>query len=424
MIFFSDKEHNMKNVLAVVLGGGQGTRLYPLTKFRAKPAVPIGGKFRLIDIPVSNCIHWDIRKIYVLTQFNTVSLHRHLSNTYKFDRFSRGFVQILAAQQTLQGRDWYEGTADAVRKNLGFIQNQDVSHVVILSGDQLYRLNLQEFLDFHQKKDAEITLASIPIPRESTPGFGILQIDKNLRIVDFEEKPRQQTLLDKLQIPAELVKTQPFLASMGIYIFNKEVLVRLLEESQSEDFGKQIIPASIRTHRVYTYIFDGYWEDVGTIGAFFEANLDFARPVPKFNFYDEHNPIYTNARFLPGSKIKNCEINHALICEGSILEGSKISNAVIGIRSIIKQGSTLDQVVVMGADYYGDAKTIDTSKMGIGKNCFIRNTILDKNVRIGDNVVIDYKGTEKEIETDLYHIKDGIVVVPKNIQIPANTRIE
>ncbi|UCH98317.1 MAG: glucose-1-phosphate adenylyltransferase [Candidatus Aminicenantes bacterium] len=421
----------MTNVLAVILGGGQGTRLYPLTKFRAKPAVPIGGKFRLIDIPMSNCIHWDIRKIYVLTQFNSVSLHKHIFNTYKFDHFSRGFVQVLSAQQTLQSRHWYQGTADAVRKNINFIQNQKVDVVVVLSGDQLFRFNLRDFVNFHQEKNAEITIASTPVSRESTSGFGILKINKERKIIDFKEKPKKEETLDKLEIPTELMNkdgretlNHPFLASMGIYIFNKDVLIDLLETNQDEDFGKQIIPASIQTHHVYTYVFSGYWEDIGTIKAFFEANLDFANPVSKFNFYDEHYPIYTNARFLPGSKIKNCEINRALICEGSVLEGSKISDAVIGLRSIIKEGSTLDHVVMMGADFYGDAPTVDTSKMGVGKNCFIRNAILDKNVRVGDNVIIDYNGLEKEIETELYHIIDGIVVVPKNSYIPANTRIE
>jgi glucose-1-phosphate adenylyltransferase len=421
----------MKNVLAVILGGGQGTRLFPLTKYRAKPAVPIGGKFRLIDIPISNCIHWDIKKIYVLTQFHTVSLHKHIFNTYKFDRFSTGFVQVLSAQETLHSRDWYQGTADAVRKNINFIKNQNVDVVVILSGDQLFRLNLKEFVKFHLEKNAEISIASTPVARESTGNFGILKINKDQKIIDFVEKPQNQEILDNLQIPMELMNmpgkeklNHPFLASMGIYIFNKNVLIDVLEKNQEEDFGRQIIPASIKANRVYTYIFTGYWEDIGTIRAFFEANLDFANPVPKFNFYDEYDPIYTNARFLPGSKIKNCEINHALLCEGSILEGSKISNSVIGIRAIIKEGSTLDHVVMMGADYYGDAPTIDTSKMGIGKNCFIRNAILDKNVRVGDNVIIDYRGPDKEIETELYHIIDGIVVVPKNSYIPADTRIE
>lgn len=426
----------MKDVLAVILGGGQGTRLYPLTRFRAKPAVPIGGKFRLIDIPISSCIHWNLRKIYVLTQFNTVSLHRHIFNTYKFDRFSRGFVQVLAAQQTLENKNWYQGTADAVRQNINFIKNQAVDYVIILSGDQLFRLNLLEFTRFHKEKNAQITIASTPVARESAGSFGILKPDKNCKITDFQEKPRRQDILDTLEMPGEIMvkgekSNYSFLASMGIYIFNKEVLIDILEKNKSKDFGKQIIPAAIANQRVYSYIFNGYWEDIGTIKAFFEANLDFASPVPRFNFYDELHPIYTNARFLPGSKIKNCEINHALLADGSILEGSKITHAVIGLRSIIKEGSTLDHVVMMGADYYGDADTIDSSKLGIGRNCFIRNAILDKNVRIGDNVVIDYKnkdtknsGKDNDSGNGTYHIIDGIVVVAKNGFIPANTRIE
>lgn len=418
----------MKNVLAIILGGGQGTRLYPLTKFRSKPAVPVGGKFRLIDIPISSCLHWDIRKIYILTQFQTVSLHRHIYNTYKFDRFSKGFLQVLAAQQTIENKNWYQGTADAVRKNIHYIKNQKVDVVVILSGDQLFRLNLREFVEFHQQRNAAVTIASTPVTRDVASSFGILKVNDELKITDFVEKPQEPALLEPLKMPAEYVgknDSKPFLASMGIYVFDKEVLLELLGSNDYEDFGKQIIPGSIKTHPVYSYIFDGYWEDIGTIKSFFDANLDFANPVPRFNFYNEQRPIYTNARFLPGSKIKNCEINYALISEGSILEGSKITRSVIGLRSIIKEGSTLENVVMMGADYYGDAKSVSDSKLGVGKNCFIRNAILDKNVRIGDNVVIDYKGPrDKDVETDLYHVIEGIVVVPKNGHIPDNTRIE
>jgi glucose-1-phosphate adenylyltransferase len=418
----------MKNVLAVILGGGQGTRLYPLTKFRAKPAVPIGGKFRLIDIPISNCLHSNIRKIYVLTQFNTASLHRHIAATYKFDGFLKGFLQILAAQQTIENKNWYQGTADAVRKNRDYIKNLNVNYIVILSGDQLYRIDLQDFVSFHEERKADITIASKPIDREEAKNFGILNIDKHRKVTDFKEKPQSDDILDNLSHPSSDIGCdvdKNFLASMGIYVFNKEVLMEVLEKDMKEDFGRQIIPDSIKTRSVYSYIFNGYWEDIGTIQSFFEANLDFANPVPKFNFYDENNPIFTHARFLPGSKIKNCIINNALISEGSILEGSKISHSVVGLRAIIKEGSTLERVVIMGADFYGDAKTIDASEMGVGKNCFIRNAIIDKNVRIGDNVVIDYKG-DKSIEKDYgpYHIIKGIVVVPKNGEIPANTKIE
>ena len=417
----------MKNVLAIILGGGQGTRLFPLTRFRAKPAVPIGGKFRLIDIPISNCLHWGVRKIFVLTQFNTASLHRHITNTYKFDGFSKGFCQILAAQQTIENKNWYQGTADAVRKNIHFIKNQDVDYVVILSGDQLFRINLMEFYNFHRQSWADITIAAKPINRDLASSFGILKIDEARRIVDFVEKPTDNRILDGMFTPSGFFGEdirENFLASMGIYFFNKDVLVSLLEENEKEDFGKQIIPDSIRRRRVHSYIFDDYWEDIGTIRSFFDANLDFAEPVPKFNFYDEDVPIFTHARFLPGSKVKNCHIDHALISDGSILEGSKISRAVVGIRSIVREGSTLERVIMMGADFYDHQKSSRSKPVGIGRNCLVRNAIIDKNVSIGNNVVIDYKGKEKNVECKDYCIVDGIVVIPKNGSIPDNTRIE
>jgi glucose-1-phosphate adenylyltransferase len=416
----------MKKVLSIILGGGRGTRLFPLTKYRAKPAVPIGGKFRLIDIPISNCIHWGLKKIFILTQFNTVSLHRHIATTYRFDGFSKGFVQILAAQQTIKNNNWYQGTADAVRQNLNYIKNQDVDYVVILSGDQLFRINLREFLDYHKIKNADITIASKPICKEVAKSFGILKIDKHRKTVDFYEKPKDDNVLNKLYNPSDYIdrdNNMNFIASMGIYIFNKDVLIELLENNEKEDFGKQIIPDSIKTHNVYSYIFRGYWEDIGTIKAFFEASLDFANPVPKFNFYDEICPIFTHARFLPGSKVKNCEINHALISDGSILEGTKIFNSIIGIRSIIREGTSLKRVIMMGADCYEDENSKKV-KIGIGKYCSIKNAILDKNVSIGDNVVIDYKGNSKKEDNGFYYIVDGIVVIPKGASIPDNTKIE
>lgn len=417
----------MKKVLSIILGGGRGTRLVPLTKYRAKPAVPIGGKFRLIDIPISNCIHWGLKKIFILTQFNTVSLHRHIATTYRFDGFSKGFVQILAAQQTIKNNNWYQGTADAVRQNINYIKNQDVDYVVILSGDQLFRINLQEFLDYHKTKNADITIASKPICKEVAKSFGILKIDKHRKIVDFYEKPKDDNILNKLYNPSDYIdrdNNMNFIASMGIYIFNKDILIGLLENNEKEDFGKQIIPDSIKTHNVYSYIFRGYWEDIGTIKVFFEANLDFANPVPKFNFYDEICPIFTHARFLPGSKVKNCEINNALISDGSILEGTKIFNSIIGIRSIIREGTSLKRVIMMGADYYEDENSIEKVKIGIGKYCSIKNAILDKNVSIGDNVVIDYKGNSKKEDNGFCYIVDGIVVIPKGGLIPDNTKIE
>lgn len=415
----------MKDVLAVILGGGRGTRLFPLTKVRSKPAVPIGGKFRLIDIPISNCLHWGVKKIFVLTQFNTASLHRHISNTYKFDGFSKGFLQILAAQQTIENSNWYEGTADAVRKNISYIKSKDVKYVVILSGDQLFRINLKEFVKFHEANNSEITIASKPIRREEAEEFGMLKISKDKKIIDFFEKPKDLAIVDTLFNEDEIVGEKGglnYLASMGIYIFNKDVLVDLLENSEYEDFGKQIIPESIKKKRVFSYVFNDYWEDIGTIKSFFEANLDFASTLPKFNFYDEDAPIYTNARFLPGSKIKHCSINATLISDGSILEGSEIINSVIGIRSKIRGGSSLDRVVMMGADYFEDNDK-EGAKLGVGNCCIIRNAILDKNVRIGNNVVIDYKGKEKTVDKGNYHIVDGIVIIPKGSIIPDNTII-
>jgi glucose-1-phosphate adenylyltransferase len=418
----------MKNVLAIILGGGRGTRLYPLTKFRAKPAVPIGGKFRLIDIPISNCLHWNIRKIMVLTQFNTASLHRHISQSYRFDSFSDSFLQILAAQQTIDDSNWYQGTADAVRKNIHYIKHQKVSTVVILSGDQLYRINLRDFLNCHQEKKADITIAVKPVTREQAGEFGILQIDDHRRIIRFVEKPKEKAQLDELFTPANYLDIKDndlnYIASMGIYIFKKDVLIDLLEHNVKEDFGREVIPDSIAGHQVFAYVFTDYWEDIGTIKAFFEANLDFANPIPHFDFYNEDTPIYTRKRFLPGSKIENCDVHYSLISDGSIIEGSKLTNTVIGTRSIIRANTYLERVVMMGADYYesleemAENKRRQRSPVGIGRNGLIRNAILDKNVRIGEGVrMLNEKGLVN-FTHDRYSIVDGITVVPKDMEIP------
>jgi glucose-1-phosphate adenylyltransferase len=418
----------MKDVLAIILGGGRGTRLYPLTKFRAKPAVPIGGKFRLIDIPISNCLHWNIRKIMVLTQFNTASLHRHIAQSYRFDVFSESFLQILAAQQTIEDSNWYQGTADAVRKNIHYIKHQKVDTVVILSGDQLYRINLRDFINYHNENKADITIAVKPVRRDQAGEFGILQIDDHRRIIRFVEKPKTKALLDELFTPNSYLGLDEeklnYIASMGIYIFKKDVLIDLLEHNAKEDFGREVIPDSIVGHQVYAYVFNGYWEDIGTIKAFFEANLDFANPIPHFDFYEETAPIYTRKRFLPGSKIENCDIHYSLISEGSIIEGSKLTNTVIGIRSVIRSSTYLERVVMMGADYYEsleeraeDAKR-GRCQVGIGRNCVIRNAILDKNVRIGSGVrILNEKGLVN-FAHERYSIVDGIVVIPKDMEIP------
>ena len=418
----------MNDVLAIVLGGGRGTRLYPLTKYRAKPAVPIGGKFRLIDIPISNCLHSDIKKIMVLTQFNTASLHRHISNTYRFDSFTDGFLQILAAQQTMDDSDWYQGTADAVRKNLLYIKDLKVKYVIVLSGDQLYRIRLADFVRFHDERNADISIAVKPVTRERASGFGILKIDDHRQITHFVEKPSTDKVLDELFTPTEYLgleeKNLNYIASMGIYVFKKDVLIEVLENNQKEDFGRQVITDAIASHKVFAYVFNGYWEDIGTIKAFFEANLDFANPMPRFNFYDEEAPIYTRKRFLPGSKIENAEIHYSLISDGAIIQGSKLSNTVIGNRSIIRQNANFERVVMMGADFYEmkemrqENVEIGRCPVGVGFNSVIKNAILDKNVRIGNNVRLVNEKSLRSFRHEKYHIVDGITVVPKNTEIP------
>ncbi len=419
----------MKDVLAVILGGGRGTRLFPLTQFRAKPAVPIGGKFRLIDIPISNCLHWNIKKIMVLTQFNTASLHRHISQSYRFDGFSDGFLQILAAQQTIEDSNWYQGTADAVRKNIHYIKHQKVGTVVILSGDQLYRINLRDFLKCHRENQADITIAVKPVARDQAGEFGILQADEHRRIIRFVEKPKTKELLDELAVPASYLGLQDpslsHIASMGIYIFRKDVLIDLLEHNVKEDFGREVIPDAIAGSQVFAYVFNDYWEDIGTIKAFFEANLDFANPIPRFDFYNEETPIFTRKRFLPGSKIENCDIHYSLISDGSIIEGSKLANTVIGTRSIIRANSYLERVVMMGADYYespeekAEDERRQRDQVGIGRDCVIRNAILDKNVRVGAGArLLNEKGL-LNFSHDRYSIVDGITVIPKDMEIPA-----
>ncbi len=415
----------MKDVIAVILGGGQGTRLFPLTSLRAKPAVPIGGKFRLIDIPISNCIHSGVKKIFILTQFNTMSLHKHITNTYKFDGFSKGFLHILAAQQTLEDKNWYQGTADAVRQNLRFLKSQKGKYVVILSGDQLYRIDIRAFVNFHIGKRADITIASKPISKNDAEGLGLLKINHDRKIVDFAEKPKDPKVIEKLFNPEEITgssKGLNYLASMGIYIFNKDLMIEILENDLREDFGKEIIPDAIRSNSVYSYVFDHYWEDIGTIRSFFEANLDFASPVPKFNFYDEDKPIFTNARFLPSSKISRAEITNSLVSEGAIIDDSIITNSVIGVRSIIKKGTNLERVIMMGADFYSGQGDGDREEVGVGEHCRLKNVIIDKNVRIGDDVVIDYKGKSKP-EGEGVYIVDGIVVLAKNAVVPSGTKI-
>ncbi len=426
---------NTGNVLAVVMGGGAGTRLFPLTKERSKPAVPLAGKYRIVDIPISNCINSNLKRIYVLTQFNSASLHRHISQSYKFDHFSGGFVEILAAEQTPTSTSWYEGTADAVRKNLSHLLNHDFEYVIILSGDQLYRMDLRRMITQHIETYADVTIATIPVGREPAQSFGLMQINGEKRITRFVEKPKDPAVLDDIRIPAESYDQlgiegdeEYFLASMGIYVFNRDMLVKLLDNDQT-DFGKHIIPTAISKCRVFSYIFQGYWEDIGTIKAFFEANLDLVSELPRFNFFDMSAPIFSRPRFLPASKINGATINHALIADGCIVNHATITDALVGLRSIVGNGSQLDRVVMMGCDYYESNASIMENELlgrpriGIGQNTRIENAIIDKNARIGDNVVISPAGKDENYDHPLYFIRDGIVVIPKDGVIPHGTVI-
>ncbi len=426
---------NTSQVLSVILGGGQGSRLFPLTKDRAKPAVPLAGKYRLVDIPISNCINSGFRRIYVLTQFNSASLHGHISRTYKFDHFSGGFVEILAAQQTFNNTSWYEGTADAVRKNLVHFLDHDFEYLVILSGDQLYRMDLQAMVQQHMATGAEITVATKPVPRSECHALGIMQMDQDLRITSFTEKPKDPALLDPLKIPDEIrrqlgvrLEGDAFLASMGIYVFSRQVICDLLDNPHS-DFGKHIIPQAIKTRRVCSFVYDGYWEDIGTIRSFFEANLDLVSELPRFNFFDMSAPIFSRPRYLPGSKINGAQIDHAVISDGCIINRATIKSTIIGLRTFVGSGTLLNRVIVIGSDYYESQDSVERNlqegnpRIGIGENCSIENAIIDKNTRIGNNVTISPAGKAENLDHKNYFIRDGIVIIPKDAIIPDGTVI-
>ena len=427
---------NNQRVLSVIMGGGAGTRLYPLTRERAKPAVPLAGKYRLVDIPISNCLNSGLRRVYVLTQFNSASLHRHITQSYLLDHFGGGFVQILAAEQTPTTQSWYQGTADAVRKNLQHLLSHDFDHVLILSGDQLYRMDFRLLIEQHVDTGADLTVATLAIGREAAPALGIMQLGQGNRVARFVEKPQDPQLLDSLCLEAAAAAAlglgtggrERFLASMGIYVFRRQVLLELLDNTLT-DFGKHIIPGAIDSHRVHAFVFDGYWEDIGTIRSFFEANLDTTRELPQFDFFNMAAPIFTHPRFLPASKINGAQIDHAVISDGCIINPSRISHSLIGIRSIVGAGSTLHRVVSFGGDYYeSDASIREAAargwpRIGIGENTHISNAIIDKNARIGSHVVISPQGKPENFDHDLYCIRDGIVVIPKNGVIPDGTRL-
>jgi len=423
----------MSSLTALILGGGRGARLDPLTRLRAKPAVPIGGKFRLIDIPISNCLHSDVRKIFILTQFNHESLLRHIHNTYRFDTFSKGFVRILAAQQTSENQDWYQGTADAVRKNIRYLETSD-DHILILAGDHLYRMDYRKFFNYHLSMDADITISVKPIFAHQASGFGILKADNDGWITDFYEKPTDPEVLEQYKIDPELFghfqiepQNRTHVASMGIYIFKKKVLFDLMQKTDKLDFGKEVIPENIMNHKTAAYFFDGYWEDIGTMRAFYEAHFEMTQPVPKFNFYDEQHPFFTNPRYLPASKIYNCQINQSLISEGCILLGSIIEHSVIGIRSYIDEGTFVQRSIIMGHARYETIEERNREQgmpnLGIGNNCIIRSAIIDMDCKIGNNVHLINKDNLTEAEGDNYAIREGIIIIPKGAIIPDYTVI-
>ena len=417
------------DIVSVILGGGRGTRLFPLTLHRSKPAVPIGGKYRLIDIPVSNCVNNGIKKILVLTQYNSESLNRHVGQTYRFDRFSDGFVSILAAEQTPENTDWFQGTADAVRQGLVHILSQCSDMVLILSGDQLYRMDFSSFVSEFKASNADISIATKPVTTEEAPGLGIMQVATDGVIKGFVEKPSPERLSGLTSDQKGVTEDRPFLGSMGIYLFKPEVLRRILmdEDRDKTDFGKEIIPDAIERYKVTSYLFDGYWSDIGTISSFFKANIDMAMPDPEFDMYSNFTPLYTRARALPGARVKDTVLNNTIVCGASDIAGAKIENSIIGIRSYIGSGTTISNSINMGTDFWRgharDSGAVNASypALGIGRNCVIKNTILDKNVRLGNDVRLVNEAELDFFDGDGIYIRDGIIVVPKGVSVPDGT---
>ncbi|HZZ72968.1 MAG TPA: glucose-1-phosphate adenylyltransferase [Pirellulales bacterium] len=428
----------MRNILTLVLGGGRGTRLYPLTKYRSKPAVPLAGKYRLIDIPLSNCINSGLNRVYVLTQFNSVSLHRHIRRTYIFDAYSGGFVEILAAQQTLDNEGWYQGTADAVRQHIRYLQQPGIDYVLILSGDQLYRMNYEHMLETHKSSNADVTIAAMPVARKDAAALGIMKLDDSGRVVGFLEKPKTDEEIQHVQMSPEWIerrgvqsKGRDLMASMGIYLFARDALIDVLTKTDYRDFGKEIFPASIRTRHVQMHLFDGYWEDIGTIKSFYQCNLDLAASNPPFELASALEPIYTRARFLAPSRIESATIRNSLVSDGCVIgNGAVIENSVIGLRCKIGQGVTIRNSIIMGADEYESHRTAKDASgnhkvpWGIGDGSFIEGAIVDKNCRIGRNVrVVNEHGVDSSEESPEHMIADGVVVVQKDASLPDGWRI-
>jgi len=419
------------STLAVILGGGRGTRLYPLTRDRSKPAVPIAGKYRLVDIPISNCLNSDIRRIFVLTQFNSASLNRHIKNSYHFDVFSKGFVDILAAEQTPKSHNWFQGTADAVRQSIHHFDNHKFDYVLILSGDQLYQMDFHSMLRQHAETGADLSVATIPVTAEDATGFGIMKTNKEGLIERFVEKPDAEELKNWSSDVDQQFKDQNknYLASMGIYIFNKELLYDLFEqEPEAVDFGKEIIPKAIGNYTIQSYEYGGYWTDIGTIKSFYDANLELTNPLPKFNLYDIDRMIFTRARLLPASKLAGSTLQNAIVAEGCIIEASRIEQSVVGIRARIGRGTTIENSIIMGNDYFESTDELSSARhdcpsMGIGQRCFISSTIIDKNVRIGNDVRIVGGSHLEEGDHGKFYVVDGIVIIPKGTVLEDGTSI-
>ena len=424
------------NLLAVILGGGAGSRLFPLTRDRSKPAVPLGGKYRLVDVPISNCINSDVIRMFVLTQYNSASLNRHIATTYRFSPFADGFSEILAAEQTPDRPDWFQGTADAVRQVLPHIRDWRIDTLLVLSGDHLYRMDYRKFLARHRETNADITVSVIPIPPDSASEFGLLKIDRAARIIEFREKPKGEAL-EAMRVDTTApglspdgAQSRPFLASMGIYVFKYDVIEKVLAEDSSRlDFGKEIIPASLKNYNVQAYLFDGYWEDIGTIAAFYKANLDMTSAIPPFNLFDAEAPLFTRPRHLPPSKMDNCEIRESIISDGCIINGAKINRSLIGLRSRIAEGAHIEASYMMGADYYQTLEDMladrdaNRPRVGVGERTIVRRAIVDKNARIGKDVkLLNEGGIENTDGPDgTYYIRDRIIIVPKNGLIPDGT---
>ncbi|MBI1310973.1 glucose-1-phosphate adenylyltransferase [bacterium] len=419
-----------KNIVCLILGGGRGTRLFPLTEYRSKPAVPLAGNYRLIDIPISNCLNCDINRIYVLTQFNSVSLHRHIRQTYRFDRFSNGFIEILAAQQTMEGDNWYQGTADAVRKQIRYIQQPDIDYVLVLSGDQLYRMDFEAMLENHLAAGADASIAALPVTDEDAKAFGVMRIDESGRVHGFLEKPQTTKEMDMVRMDPAWIdhqgipsKGRSLLASMGIYLFNRDCLVELLQKNDYTDFGKEVFPMSIRARNVHVNLFDGYWEDIGTIRAFYDANLALAGEHPPFDLIDERNPIFTRARALAPARILDATVRRSLIAPGAFIEtNAVIENSIVGLRCHVGNSASIRSSIIMGDDFYESADGSFSSELpalGIGEGSIVEGAIVDKNVRIGRNCKVRLRpGIEADCDINGVNVRDGIIVVPKGAVLP------